>query len=137
MPSVLLVRSKIRRRSLAALVADMPMTSRRPSSTTPQGGGVVRRVASLGQLQEKPERHRAGPQPSFKLLAEEVRAALAGFVRGKKGLACLRHKATAAESARTIRGGEAEGVLGWWIVRKPQSGGAVVVAAASGPVGSR
>ena len=113
MPSVLLVRSKIRRRSLAALVADMPMTSRRPSSTTPQGGDVVRRVASLGQLQEKPERHRAGPQPSFKLLAEEVRAALAGFVRGKKGLACLRHKATAAESARTIRGGEAEGVLGW------------------------
>jgi hypothetical protein len=64
-------------------------------------------------LQEKLERHRAGPQPSFKLLAEEVRASLAGFVRGKKGLACLRHKATAAESARTIRGGEAEGVLGW------------------------
>ena len=78
----------------------------------PQGGDVVRRVASVGQLQEKPERHRAGPRPSFKLLAEEVRAALAGFVRGKKGLACLRHKATAAESARTIRGGEAEGVLG-------------------------
>ena len=114
MPSVLLVGSKIRRRSLAALVVDMPMTSRRPISTTPQGGDVVRRVvASLGQLQEKPERHRAGPHPSFKLLAEEVRAALAGFVRGKKGLACLRHKATAAESARTIRGGEAEGVLGW------------------------
>jgi len=63
-------------------------------------------------LQEKPERHRAGPQPSFKLLTEEVRASLAGFVRGRKGLACLRHKATAAESARTIRGGEAEGVLG-------------------------
>jgi hypothetical protein len=83
----------------------------------PQGGDVVRRVASLGQLQEKPERYRAGPQPSFKLLAEEVRAALAGFVRGKKGLACLRHKATAAESARTS--GEAEGVLG--MVDRPQT----------------
>jgi hypothetical protein len=118
MPSVLLVGSKIRRRSLAALVVDMPMTSRRPSSTTPQGGDVVRRVASLGQLQEKPERHRAGPQPSFKLLAEEVRAALAGFVRGKKGLVCLRHKATAAESARTIRGGEAEGAR---MVDRPQT----------------
>ena len=103
MPSVLLVGSKIRRRSSAALVGEMPVTSRRPARprADPQATGRRRRPsgASLGQLQEKPERHRAGPQPSFRLLAEEVRASLAGFVRGKKGLACLRHKATAAESA--------------------------------------
>ena len=35
----------------------------------PQGGDVVRRVVCLCQLQEQPERHRAGPQPAFHLLA--------------------------------------------------------------------
>jgi len=51
-------------------------------------------------------------QPAFQLLAQKARAALAGIVRGEKGLACLRHQAIAAEAARAIRGGEAECVLG-------------------------
>src|SRR2546427_6976458 len=45
-------------------------------------------------------RSRAGSYPAFQLLAQEARASLAGIVRGEKGLACVRHQAIAAESAR-------------------------------------
>src|SRR6266436_4233540 len=104
MPSVLLVGSKIRRRSSAALVGEMPVTSRRPARPRADPQATGRRRRPWGRLPRpiagEAGMYRAGPQPSFKLLAEEVRASLAGFVRGKKGLACLRHKATAAESAR-------------------------------------
>ena len=53
--------SKIRRRSSAALVGEMPVTPRRPRldhgpTLRPQGRDVVRRVACLGQVQEQPER---------------------------------------------------------------------------------
>src|SRR2546425_9782185 len=66
--------SKIRRRSSAALVGEMPVTPRRPRldhgpTLRSQGSDVVRRVACLGQVQEQPERHRARPQPAFELLA--------------------------------------------------------------------
>ena len=93
------------------------MTSKTPQldhgpTLRPQGGDVVRRVAGLGQLQEQPERHRTGPQPAFQLLAQEARASLCRRRRGEKSLACLRHEAIAAESARAIHSGEAEGVLG-------------------------
>src|SRR5262249_55158039 len=78
----------------------------------PERRDIVGRIARLGHLQEQTEGHRAVPEPAFQLLAQEVRAPLAGIVRREKALPRLRHEPIAAGPAGAVLSREVKRVLG-------------------------